>query len=87
MSSIIENIFAISGIGFFLKIAIHLYVNYKLFDNYQPVNRGVFGTDLGLLLPIYFDNVKGNRWIIRIGNILYYFFLASLFAYFLTKLL
>jgi hypothetical protein len=85
MNAIFENILTASGYGFLIKTAIHIYVNYSLIDNYCHANRGGVGVDPMLLLPIFEDNVKGNRWVIKLANILYYFFLVSIFIHLLIN--
>lgn len=85
MNSIIDYAFHFSGVAFIFKMAIHLYINYKLIPNYQPVNRGVFGTDLGLLMPISFTGTSKYRWLIRLGNVMYYICIVSSFFYLMKK--
>jgi len=86
MSLIIEDIFAVSGIGFLFKTIVHLYLNFKLIDKYNPINRnGAIGTDPALFLPIHFKKIHGNNWVIKISNIFYYLFILSLIVFLLSR--
>ena len=75
MKSIFSVISFYSFIGLSIKLAIHLYLNYKTIEGYYFINRGGIGLDFNLLLPIKIDKYREYRKLSIIGNSLYFFFI------------
>lgn len=75
MKSIFSVISFYSFIGLSIKLAIHLYLNYKTIEGYYFINRGGIGLDFNLLLPIKIDKYREYRKLAIIGNSLYFFFI------------
>jgi hypothetical protein len=75
MKSIFSIIAFYSFIGLSIKLAIHLYLNYKTIEGYYFINRGGIGIDFNLFLPIKMQNYREYRRLAMIGNSLYYSFI------------